>query len=70
MLLLQELNIGESLVTAALEEACGTNRSKIRELNNKFGDLGWVIVLIVIGCFTKPIQSVRILNNCELTWDC
>ncbi|KAL9297492.1 hypothetical protein ACSQ67_023388 [Phaseolus vulgaris] len=40
----KELNIGGSLVTAALEEACGTNRLKIREMYNKFGDLGWMIV--------------------------
>jgi hypothetical protein len=38
--MLQELNIGGSLVTSALEEACGTNRSKIREMYNKLGDLG------------------------------
>ncbi|KAF7822283.1 DNA ligase 6 isoform X2 [Senna tora] len=36
----KELNIGGSLVTAALEEACGTKRSRIREMYNKFGDLG------------------------------
>ncbi|KAK7272987.1 hypothetical protein RIF29_14032 [Crotalaria pallida] len=35
-----ELNIGGSLVTAALEEACGTNRSALKEMYNKFGDLG------------------------------
>ncbi|XP_057436491.1 DNA ligase 6 isoform X2 [Lotus japonicus] len=35
-----ELNIGRSLVTTALEEACGTNRLKIGEMYNKFGDLG------------------------------
>ncbi|KAK1281112.1 DNA ligase 1 [Acorus gramineus] len=35
-----ELNIGGSLVTAALEEACGTSRSKIREMYNRLGDLG------------------------------
>ncbi|KAJ7975786.1 DNA ligase [Quillaja saponaria] len=35
-----ELNIGGSLVSAALEEACGTNRLKIREMYNKLGDLG------------------------------
>ncbi|KAJ4959815.1 hypothetical protein NE237_019725 [Protea cynaroides] len=35
-----ELNIGGSLVTAALEEACGTNRSKIKEMYNKMGDIG------------------------------
>ncbi|OMO55604.1 DNA ligase, ATP-dependent [Corchorus capsularis] len=35
-----ELNIGGSLVTSALEEACGTNRSKIREMYNDIGDLG------------------------------
>lgn len=35
-----ELNIGGSLVTTALEEACGTNRLKIKEMYNKLGDLG------------------------------
>ncbi|RWR93909.1 DNA repair metallo-beta-lactamase [Cinnamomum micranthum f. kanehirae] len=35
-----ELNIGGSLVSSALEEACGTNRSKIREMYNNIGDLG------------------------------
>ncbi|KAG6777436.1 hypothetical protein POTOM_017257 [Populus tomentosa] len=35
-----ELNIGGTLVTSALEEACGTNRSKIREMYNSMGDLG------------------------------
>ncbi|CAK9177949.1 unnamed protein product [Ilex paraguariensis] len=35
-----ELNIGGSIVVAALEEACGTNRSKIRDLYNSLGDLG------------------------------
>ncbi|KAK9271968.1 hypothetical protein L1049_002335 [Liquidambar formosana] len=40
-----ELNIGGSLVTAALEEACGTNRSKIRDLYNSLGDLGDVAQL-------------------------
>ncbi|XP_050227399.1 DNA ligase 6 isoform X2 [Mercurialis annua] len=35
-----ELNIGGSLVTSALEEACGTNRSKIRDMYNSLGDLG------------------------------
>lgn len=50
MQLTQELNIGGSLVTTALEDACGTNRLKIREMYNKFGDLGWMIVLIVFTC--------------------
>ncbi|PWA99704.1 DNA LIGASE 6 [Artemisia annua] len=40
-----ELNIGGSIVTAALEEACGTNRSKIRELYTSLGDLGDVAQL-------------------------
>ncbi|KAI9162037.1 hypothetical protein LWI28_023160 [Acer negundo] len=35
-----ELNIGGSLVTSALEGACGTNRSKIRDMYNRLGDLG------------------------------
>ncbi|KAI7749025.1 hypothetical protein M8C21_009931 [Ambrosia artemisiifolia] len=40
-----ELNIGGSVVTAALEEACGTNKSKIRDLYNSLGDLGDVAQL-------------------------
>ncbi|KAK6927904.1 DNA ligase, ATP-dependent, C-terminal, partial [Dillenia turbinata] len=40
-----ELNIGGSLVTSALEEACGTSRSKIREMYNILGDLGDVAQL-------------------------
>ncbi|XP_071712903.1 DNA ligase 6 isoform X2 [Rutidosis leptorrhynchoides] len=40
-----ELNIGGSVVTAALEEACGTSRSKIRDLYNSLGDLGDVAQL-------------------------
>ncbi|KAL6223528.1 hypothetical protein ACLB2K_006913 [Fragaria x ananassa] len=35
-----ELNIGGSLVTSALEDACGTSRSKIRDMYNELGDLG------------------------------
>ncbi|XP_051127028.1 DNA ligase 6 isoform X2 [Andrographis paniculata] len=40
-----ELNIGGSIVVAALEEACGTNRSKITNLYNTLGDLGDVAQL-------------------------
>eukprot|EP00257_Ricinus_communis_P020858 XP_015580202.1 DNA ligase 6 [Ricinus communis] len=40
VLMMQELNIGGSLVTSAIEEACGTNRSKIRDMYNSLGDLG------------------------------
>ncbi|CAA0839643.1 DNA LIGASE 6 [Striga hermonthica] len=40
-----ELNIGGSIVEAALEEACGTNRSKIRNLYSRLGDLGDVALL-------------------------
>lgn len=40
MIMMQELNIGESVVKAALEEACGTNKSKIQDLSDKLGDLG------------------------------
>ncbi|XP_048327541.2 DNA ligase 6 [Ziziphus jujuba] len=35
-----ELSIGGSLVSSAIEEACGTNRSKIQEMYNELGDLG------------------------------
>ncbi|XP_052195716.1 DNA ligase 6 isoform X2 [Diospyros lotus] len=35
----KELNIGGSIVVAALEEACGTNRSKIKELYDSLGDV-------------------------------
>ncbi|CAI9110622.1 OLC1v1010679C1 [Oldenlandia corymbosa var. corymbosa] len=40
-----ELNIGGSIVVAALEDACGTNKSKVRELYNNLGDLGDVAQL-------------------------
>ncbi|KAG8384127.1 hypothetical protein BUALT_Bualt04G0086000 [Buddleja alternifolia] len=40
-----ELNIGGSIIVAALEEACGTNRSKINNLYNSLGDLGDVAQL-------------------------
>ncbi|CAL9159626.1 unnamed protein product [Musa hybrid cultivar] len=35
-----ELNVGGSLVVTALEEACGMNRSRIKEMYNTLGDLG------------------------------
>ncbi|CAI0450960.1 unnamed protein product [Linum tenue] len=35
-----ELNIGGSLVTSALTEACGPSASEIREMYNNVGDLG------------------------------
>ncbi|KAG9449033.1 hypothetical protein H6P81_008998 [Aristolochia fimbriata] len=35
-----ELNIGGSLVSSSIEEACGTNKSKIREMYNNLGDIG------------------------------
>ncbi|KAG2253477.1 hypothetical protein Bca52824_083613 [Brassica carinata] len=35
-----ELNIGGSLISAALEEACGISRSTMREMYNRLGDLG------------------------------
>ncbi|KAK4416448.1 DNA ligase 6 [Sesamum alatum] len=41
----KELNIGGSIVVAALEEACGTSRSKISNLYNSLGDLGDVAQL-------------------------
>ncbi|KAI8541902.1 hypothetical protein RHMOL_Rhmol08G0097000 [Rhododendron molle] len=41
----KELNIGGSIVVAALEEACGTKRSKIKELYDSLGDLGDVAQL-------------------------
>lgn len=41
----KELNIGGSIVVAALEEACGAKRSKIKELYDSLGDLGDVAQL-------------------------
>ncbi|XP_020591527.1 DNA ligase 6 [Phalaenopsis equestris] len=35
-----ELNIGGGLVISALEEACGTSKSRIKEMYNSSGDLG------------------------------
>ncbi|XP_073139252.1 DNA ligase 6 isoform X2 [Henckelia pumila] len=40
-----ELNIGGSIVVAALEEVCGTKKSKISNLYNSLGDLGDVAQL-------------------------
>ncbi|XP_010528512.1 PREDICTED: DNA ligase 6 isoform X2 [Tarenaya hassleriana] len=40
-----DLNIGGSLITSALEEACGTSRSTMREMYNSLGDLGDVAQL-------------------------
>jgi DNA ligase-1 len=35
-----ELNIGGSLISSALEEACGISRSTVRDMYNSLGDLG------------------------------
>ncbi|KFK41071.1 hypothetical protein AALP_AA2G081800 [Arabis alpina] len=40
-----ELNIGGSLISSALEEACGISRSTMREMYNNMGDLGDVAQL-------------------------
>ncbi|XP_047954585.1 DNA ligase 6 [Salvia hispanica] len=40
-----ELNIGGGIVVSALEEACGTNKSKIKNLYDSLGDLGDVAQL-------------------------
>lgn len=36
----QDLNIGGSTVSAAIVEATGTQKSKIKEMYNSMGDLG------------------------------
>lgn len=40
IVMMQELNIGGSTVVAALEEVCGTTKSRINNLYNTHGDLG------------------------------
>lgn len=63
--MVQELNIGGSLVSSAIEEACGTNRSKLREMYNKFGDLGSVkcfFLIFYIWC-AELFLSARFLYN-------
>jgi DNA ligase-1 len=40
-----ELNIGGSLISSALEEACGISRSTVRDMYNSLGDLGDVAQL-------------------------
>ncbi|KAF3779843.1 DNA cross-link repair protein [Nymphaea thermarum] len=42
-----EMNVGSSLVTSAIEEACGTSRSRIREMYNSLGDLGRAIQVLL-----------------------
>lgn len=44
----QELNIGGSIVVAALEDACGTNKSKVRDLYNSLGDLGMKVIFFLV----------------------
>ena len=40
ILVVQELNIDGSIVTLAMEEACGISRFKIRAMYNSLGDFG------------------------------
>ncbi|KHG17105.1 hypothetical protein F383_21615 [Gossypium arboreum] len=54
-----ELNIGGSLVTSALEEACGTNRSKIRDMYNDMGDLGSGSTMRKKNLIVNLIRSCR-----------
>lgn len=63
---LQELNIGGSLVTAALEEACGVSRSKITEMYNELGDLGTYILFLLFLYAVLDIflsSSARVLGQ-------
>jgi len=39
---LQDLNIGGSIVAAAISEATGTPRAKLRDMYNTMGDLGMI----------------------------
>ena len=63
--MVQELNIGGSLVSSALEEACGTNRTKLKEMYNKIGDLGSdeCFFLIYYIWSAELFLSVRFLYN-------
>lgn len=61
---MQELNIGGSVVTAALEEACGVSRSKITEMYNELGDLGTynlflLFLYVVSDIFLSPSASYQ-----------
>ena len=38
--MVQELNVGGSIVTTAMDDACRTRRSKIMAMYNSLGDLG------------------------------
>lgn len=56
----QELNIGGSIIVSALEETCGTNRSKIRTLYNNLGDLG---KNTIIFCHLNVLPNEAYLNT-------
>jgi len=48
---LQDLNIGGSIVAAAISEATGTPRAKLREMYNNMRDLGML--------FNSPPVNLR-----------
>lgn len=68
--MLQELNIGGSIVVAALEEACGAKRSKIKELYDSLGDLGrkdCLVVVLFVLCMVSPQISFHcVTDHCML----
>lgn len=51
---------GGSIVTTAIKEACGTNKLKIREIDNTLGDLGKFYLFIYNISF---LFYFFILNN-------
>lgn len=57
--MIQELNIGGSLVTSAVEEVCGTNRSRLREMYNDLGDLGRSMSSLILFCFGLLVPSIK-----------
>ena len=60
----QELNIGGSIVVAALEDACGTNKSRVRDLYNSLGDLGMKITFVYCLLNGYMLLFTRLDHDC------
>nr|GME05264.1 DNA ligase 6 isoform X1 [Ipomoea batatas] len=77
---LLELNIGGSIVIAALEEACGAKKAKIQDLYKNLGDLDSlaffsyvkaVLSLYFVVCFVFPLLNITLvpLTICRPVYD-
>ncbi len=55
---LKDLNIGGSTVAAAISDATGTQRAKLREMYNIMGDLGRLQIYFFSSSRRKQVQTI------------